>query len=231
MAGNDHTGGRQELNGLRMFGRSPLLDGAQRYWEGLRKGGTLPRRTALDPSDMTPFLSHAMVLDRVRPGTIRVRLGGRVMQQLMGMDVRGLPVRAFFDLADRDRVVQMIEQVFATPATLELDLISEADSGMVTARILVLPLLDEAGQVSKALCVTVTDKVVTDPPRRFSLTNGTLVPLSRVRGSAEPARIPAPLPPAPLPETQLPQDISGFAETATPFEAKPSAVPWLRVVK
>lgn len=213
------------IEGLRTVRESALLEQAWRYWTSQRKGGDLPRRASLDPKAMGPILGHAMVLDRARPGAVRVRLGGHVLTQLMGMEVRGLPVRAFFDIADRDRVMAHVEDVFETPSTLEFDLISDGRGGIVTGRMLILPLLDMTGDVTKALAVLVTDRVVADPPRRFQLTKATSLPVAGARIS--PSR-----PQRRMTDHHLPVEIeAGMAEDAAPFDAKPSSVPWLRVVK
>lgn len=219
--------GIRQFTGLRMTRRSPLLEETWRYWTSLRDGQDVPQRTALDPKAMSRILGHAMILDQVRHGTVRIRLGGNVMHQVLGMDVRGLPIRALFDLADRTRAVDLIEQVFDTPSTLELDLISEGAEGLVTGRMLVLPLLDAAGAVTKALTVMVTDRVVMDAPRRFAVTNATARPLT---GDTSPGTSDAPQRRAT--DHRLPVEImAGMAEDPAPFEAKPSPVPWLRVVK
>ncbi len=225
--GGGGSGGTLTLpGGLRMMRTSPLLSEALRYWTSLCHGGDLPRRADLDPARMTHILGHAMILDRVRPGSIRVRLGGHVLQSLMGMDVRGLPVRAFFDLADRTRVGALIEDVFDSPATLEMDLISDGPDGIITGRMILLPLLDTARRTTKALAVMVTDRAVTDAPRRFSLTHAVALPVHGAAAShgAMPDR---PLsPPVAAPETG-----HGLAERAEPYRTRPSPVPWLRVVK
>lgn len=236
MAGIDDLLGRKApdflsknlgIKGLKTMRRSALLEQAWRYWTAQREGADLPRRAALDPKEMGPLLGHAMVLDRVQPGAVRVRLGGHVMNALMGMEVRGLHIRAFFDPADRPQVLQKIEQVFEGPSTLELDLISETEDGLLTARMLILPLLDGADRVTKALAVTVTDRVPSDPPRRFQLTNATLVPVA-----GAPTRQ-ADLPRRRLFDHHLPVELqAGMAEEAAPFDAKkPARVPWLRVIK
>lgn len=219
------------IEGLRTMRRSSVLEQAWRYWTSKRMGADLPRRAALDPKAMGPILGHSMVLDRVQPGTVRIRLGGHVLHDLMGMDVRGLPVRAFFDVADRARMRDAMEQVFETPATLELDLISDGDHGLVTGRMLILPLRDAAGNVTKALATLVSDRMPTDAPRRFQLTHATILPVAGV-----PAR-PTPEPRRRLSDYHLPVEIQardmqpGLAEEALAFDAKPSSVPWLRVVK
>ncbi|CUH39592.1 PAS domain protein [Jannaschia seosinensis] len=228
MAGHDsETGGADRVRnftGLRMMRNSPILEETWRYWTSLRRGTAIPQRSTLDPSAMRLILGHAMILDRTRHGTTRVRLGGHVMQDLMGMEVRGLPIRAFFDLADRTRVCEQIEQVFEQPAKLELDLISEGSEGIVTARMLVLPLTDATGAVSKALTVMVCDRITRDAPRRFSLTKAQLTPLCEVAEADHPRRRHT--------DRALPHELTaGMAESAAPFEGRPSQVPWLRIVK
>ncbi|MGB3556658.1 MAG: PAS domain-containing protein, partial [Jannaschia sp.] len=109
--GSEYQSEVHDLMGERMTRKSPVLEEAWRYWSSLRSGNALPRRDALDPRAMSLTLGHSMILDRVRPGTVRVRLGGRVMNDLMGMEVRGLPVRAFFEVAQRDGAVDLVEQV------------------------------------------------------------------------------------------------------------------------
>lgn len=222
-------GAARNFRGLRMMRRSPLLDEALRYWTSLREGSDLPHRSALDPKEMRLILGHAMVLDRIRHGTVRIRLGGGAMERLMGMNVRGLPIRALFDLSDRTRAADLFEQVFDAPAMLELDLISEGPGGLVTGRMLVLPLRDAGGAVSKALTVMVTDRTV-DEARRFCVTNSTLLPLAPVNGPQTGPRRRHSDAPVPLPG-ELRAPLREMAEPGAAFEGKPSRVPWLRVVK
>ncbi|WP_179379572.1 PAS domain-containing protein [Jannaschia marina] len=223
------------LRGLRVVRSAPILEAAWRYWSAERPGAGLPRRTALDPKAMTRFLGHSMILDRTPGGTIRIRLGGAALNTLMGMEVRSLPVRAFFDIGDRAAVLDRLDAVFTAPATLELDLIAEGEASLVTARMIVLPLLDAAGEPTKALAVLVADRPVTEAPCRFRLTRDVLVPLDGAQAN-EPAPERDPRPRRRRTDYQLPVEITaGFAEPQTPYEAKPATdrttVPWLRVVK
>lgn len=214
-----------DLMGQRMMRKSPLLEEAWRYWSSLRSGRNLPLRDSLDPRAMSLTLGHSMILDRVRPGVVRVRLGGRVMNSLMGMEVRGLPVRAFFDVAQRARAIDLVEQVFAAPATLELDLVSQTDSGLTHARMLILPLQDRAGAVTKALSVIALDKFDPEPPHRFAILRERVNPLRRPTDSAF-ARLGA----SKLTESaaDLPMEL---AEGAEGYRPGPAPRPYLRVVK
>jgi hypothetical protein len=213
-AGTEHGAADiHDLTGARMTRSSPLLEEAWRYWSSLRPGTGLPWRTDLEPRAMRFILGHSMIVDRVRPGTVRIRLGGRVMCDLMGMEVRGLPLRALFDLDTRSRAVTLVEEAFATPATLELELTSDGPEGRIDARMLVLPLLDAEGRVTKALTCMALHGPACETPRRFALTRHLIHPLTDRAMPARPARA-----------APLPREIEAPA-------ARRTATPWLRVVK
>ena len=205
-----------DITGARMTRRSPVLEEAWRYWSSLRRDGRLPERAALDPGAMKLILGHSMVLDRVRPGSVRVRLGGRVPNALMGMETRGLPIRAFFDLMQRNRAIELMDRVFDERASLELDLSSEGDEAPLAARMMVLPLADRDGQATKALAVLVPDRVVSEGPRRFVIERHHLAPVLASLTDRSPG--------VPLAEA---------AEDQAPYMAAPQSdrAPWLRVVK
>jgi hypothetical protein len=173
-----------DLTGRRMERHSPLLEEAWRYWSSLRSGGALPERRTLEPRAMGLILGHSMILERGRPGLIRVRVGGSVLSRLMGMEVRGLPLRAFFAVAQRAEVTETVDRVFSDPATLEMRLAAVDATGPISARMLVLPLRDGAGGVDKALACLAVDRVDPAPPHRFTLERSFLSPL------APPARPP-----------------------------------------
>ncbi|WP_371153339.1 PAS domain-containing protein [Jannaschia sp. 2305UL9-9] len=206
-----------------MMRKSPMLEEAWRYWSSLRSGRNLPRREALDPRAMSLTLGHSMILDRVRPGTVRIRLGGRVMNSLMGMEVRGLPIRAIFDVAQRARAIDLVEQVFEAPATLELDLISRTDSAITHARMLILPLQDASGAVSKALTCIALEAFDPEPPHRFTILRDRLNPLSPTTGAWSQDRL--------LAQDAAQQPAMEMAEAGTPYTAAPRSRPYLRVVK
>lgn len=214
--GHVPNGGTHDALGDRMLRASPLLEEAWRYWSSLRPPHGLPRRADLDPARMQFILGHAMVVEHVRPGTVRIRLGGPVTEALMGMDVRGLPIRAFFDAPQRGEATRLFERMFRTPAALDLRLAPAGDHGEAcpdrpAARMLVLPLADRTGGVTKALATIATGARDVRPPRRFAITSHTLWPLHVTAGRPMGEKTPPPPP--------------GFAEAA------PGPVPWLRIVK
>ena len=212
-----------------------------RYWNALRVGTDLPARSDLDPRVIQTALANAFILDRTRPGTIRIRVAGGHMNDLMGMEVRGMPIRAFFDLLERRRLMDLVATVFTKPALLELDLVSNNRSGpIIEGKMLILPMRDAAGDVSKALGCLVTHGDIGQTPRRFRIQRDVVTPIAVTQT------------PKPAPA------MAGFSEPATSFEArptgaastpntgidrtpqiptdleaasKPGPVPWLRIVR
>ena len=74
--------------------RFAMLAEVRGYWEGLRKGSDLPRRDEIDPRGIVGALENTFLLERVAPGVARFRLAGMQLHDLMGMDVRGMPLTA-----------------------------------------------------------------------------------------------------------------------------------------
>ncbi|WP_071673288.1 PAS domain-containing protein [Nioella nitratireducens] len=162
------------------------------YWQGLRTGDALPRRRDVDPRALGPLLPYAFLIDRVRPQTLRVRLGGRHLTDLMGMDLRGMPLRALFDSPDRAQLVDMADRVFSTPAGLEAGLISESQCGAVlTGRMVILPLVGRSGAVDRAIGVLSTTGTIGLTPRRFRLCHTSLKPFQTQPTGPRPVRTPA----------------------------------------
>lgn len=159
---------------------APMLAQVQRHWAALRHGAPLPARADLRPDALGPALPCAFLVDRPRPGKLRFRLAGQNVCRLMGMDVRGMPLRAFFEIPDRKRLLEQAEGVFAGPATLMLRLISDAPGcAMLEAQMLLLPLRGRSGVVDCALGVMATDGPIGLPPRRFRIGHAALSPLDQ----------------------------------------------------
>lgn len=185
--------GAEQINLLtqRMKRRDPILAQLMTYWESLRVAGDIPRRGDIEPQALQDILSHAFVLDRLRPGTIRMRVAGQVLSDLMGMDVRGMPIRAFFDLSERRSLMERVEACFAKPALLELDLSVPLGGGReMDASMLILPLRDHESNVTKAIGCLALDGIVGFPPHRFKIRRQQLTPVSlmeteTVAGQAE----------------------------------------------
>lgn len=127
----------------------PVFEGlpqVRAYWEGLRDGGQLPQRAALDPRGLSGVLDRVFLGQRIGRGLVQVRVAGSALAEFSGMDVRGLPLSCLFAAESRERLSSLIESTLHTPSITELDLGSDrAAGGGLAARMLLLPLAEERG--------------------------------------------------------------------------------------
>ncbi|WP_254439142.1 PAS domain-containing protein [Ruegeria arenilitoris] len=161
---------------------SPIRQ-AEAYWTALLTGDGVPMRSQIDPRGLENILEYTFVLERIAPGLTRFRLAGSHLNKLAGMEVRGMPLTAFFEASARDRVKEVTEQVFSQPAIANLGLNSAGRMGRVQlhARMILLPLRSDLGDVSRILGVMVSDGAIGPTPRRFALSEDTLRPLTEVQ--------------------------------------------------
>jgi len=158
----------------RMHGaRAREVEAFRRYWSAMRKGGLVPRRSDIDPRGIEPLLAEAFVAERIAPGLARLRIAGNHLSDLMGMEVRGMPLSSFLLPADRDRLADLLVDVFDAPATIDLRLTAEARPGQapLTGRMVLMPLRSDLGDISRALGCLVTDGPLGRAPRRFAITS------------------------------------------------------------
>ena len=158
---------------------SPLRQ-AEAYWAGLRRGGEIPSRAQIDPRGLENILSQTFILERVAPGIARFRLAGQRVNELAGMEVRGMPLTAFFTIEARKTVSAALESVFDNPSIVEMELQTEATRlrGSRTARLILLPLRSDLGDVSRALGVLVAEGSAAKVSQRFSVNECDIRPVA-----------------------------------------------------
>lgn len=141
------------------------------YWEGLRVGGGIPSRTAIDPRGLTGALDRVFLAERIGAGLAQVRLSGTRVNELSGMDVRGLPLSCLFQSDTRTELSRVLEGVFQGPRAAELHLTARKELGRppLAARLLLLPLLDRAGNCTLLLGCIDTGGEIGRAPRRFDI--------------------------------------------------------------
>ncbi|WP_249275988.1 PAS domain-containing protein [Rhodobacter sp. JA431] len=166
------------------------------YWEGLRKGRDVPARAEIDPRGLESALEYAFILERVAPGMGRFRLAGMHLNDLMGMEVRGMPLTALFTPEGRKRVADATEAVFSGPSVAELVLTAEAGIGKpaMTARLILLPMKSDMGDVTRILgCLVAEGAGIGRTPRRFVVDAVHVEPVKQ--GQPTPAKMPSPVRP------------------------------------
>lgn len=157
----------------------PLITSVSRYWDSLRAGRLVPQREEIDPREIQNALSYSFILDRARPGSVRFRLSGMHLNDILGMEARGMPVRALCDVPYRQRFMEQVERVFETPSILEVELRADGGAeGPVRARLALLPLSTHGGEINRALGIFVCDSRVIDAPMRFATRGFAVTPLT-----------------------------------------------------
>lgn len=182
--------------------REAHLRAFRAHWESCRKGHDVPARTDIDPRRIAPLLAQTFIAERIAPGVIRLRIAGMRLSDLMGMDVRGMPLCSVIAPADRADFAMRLVDLFDGPAILRLDLHSRGGFGRpaLDATMMLLPLRSDLGDVSRALGCLVAHGPVGRPTRRFGIRRAETLPLGApatpfalIRGDA---RAPRPAPPA-----------------------------------
>jgi hypothetical protein len=183
-------------------GARPVADGCfsqvDGYWQSLCNGRIMPARSEVDPRILAGVLDRVFLLERLAPGLARFRLAGAHLSDLMGMEVRGMPVSCFFLPEARDAFAEALESVFSEPAKVDMWLTGprRLTGRTMAARLMLLPLRDAAGHVTRALGCLSASAVVGTPPLRFRIASDNRVALTGY-GRLPAQRDAAPRPDAP----------------------------------
>jgi hypothetical protein len=158
------------------------------YWELLRDGRLVPDRSEVDPRGFPGGLSQSFLLERIAPGLARIRVTGRHLCDLMGIDMQGLPLTSLFLPEARPGIIEILSAVFEEPAVARAKLSSPGGIGRRTldARLLILPLRDDQGDVTRAVGCLVAEGAIGRTPRRFTVDEfqcQTLIGYGRRHGS------------------------------------------------
>lgn len=174
-----------------------------RYWEHLREDAALPRQADLRPHDLAPVLDHVFTGQRIAPTHARLRSAGQQLTTLMGMEVRGMPLMALFAPESRHDAGRALESCLDRPAVVELALVGEAGlfRTPLSGRMLLLPLLDEAGAIAQVLGALEIEGKSGRKPQRLQIKEVTVraltsagTPAQAERHTPAPRKAPAPAP-------------------------------------
>ncbi|SMH55669.1 PAS domain-containing protein [Maritimibacter sp. HL-12] len=182
------------LTPLRRQARFPAIGTVESYWEGLRNGRLMPTRADVDPRGIAAVLEFAFMLEKIAPGLGRIRLAGLHLGEIMGMEVRGMPVTALFLPDARREMTRVLEAVLDEPAVVRLALRSEDGFRLepLEAQMILLPLRDETGRPTRILGALQSRGKIGRGPRRFSISDIETKPLIgdpfANRGPQDPAR-------------------------------------------
>lgn len=161
----------------------PAIAQVDAYWEGLRGGRLMPARAEVDPRGLENALEYALMLEYVASGVARVRVAGQHLSNLLGMEVRGMPITAFFEPSSRARISEVLDQVTRGPKVAELQISSAGGLGRpaIRSRLFLAPLSGEDVGHPRILGALQSIGSIGRTPRRFSLDD---VHLRRIVASA-----------------------------------------------
>ncbi|CUH88682.1 PAS domain protein [Phaeobacter sp. CECT 5382] len=190
---------------------------AEAYWTALRRGDDIPNRSQIDPRGLENILSQTFILERVAPGIARFRLAGQKVNEMAGMEVRGMPITAFFTPDARKQMSAALEQMFESPAIVEVELQTEPSRlrGRREARMLLLPLRSDLGDVSRALGVFISEGNPTSTSQRFGISSIEMRSVAKSADDTEFKAKPrgADTPNTDVPNTKAPNEVNAdFAE-------------------
>lgn len=142
-----------------------LVNGLHRRWAALTAPGQVPDRVLVTPEAIGVALPYAFIAERIAPGIARLRVAGRKVSDAMGGEARGMPLSYMFAPSARDEAGRALDRVFQAPATARLPLIMPRGLGRSALRgqMLLLPVADVTGQVTRALGAVVFEGDVTAP--------------------------------------------------------------------
>ena len=137
-----------------------------------------------------------------------------------------MPMSSFFAPASRETLTTVMEEAFEDPAVVDMTMAAERGIGkpVLEARMLLLPMTSDSGDVSRMLGCLVAKGEIGRHPRRFDILD---ISKRHLRKDTHHKMPPLPSPHAPRPTHLAP----GFAETAAPLDRTPQRdVPYLRLV-
>lgn len=175
------SGGSDQIN-------QGMIAEVRAYWEALRDGDALPRRDRVDPRGIAGALENSFLIERIAPGIARLRIAGMLYNDLMGMDIRGMPISCLFLSEARDRLKLELERVFHSPAIVTLDLLGERTLGRAAlrGRMQILPMLGRHDDSTLAIGCLEISGTPGRAPHRFSITNTGMELVQPPRTTAQP---------------------------------------------
>jgi hypothetical protein len=149
----------------------PAVAAVHDYWDRLRAGRAMPGRSEVDPREISAALAHAFIAEIVAPGVARLRVAGSHLNELLGMEARGMPLSVYVTGETRHELAEAIRQV-AQSARAQLPLRSDPGIGKpaLDGLLVLMPLRDRAGQPTRILGALETHGEIGRLPRRFRLT-------------------------------------------------------------
>jgi len=113
------------MNNYRTDTGFAALSQAESYWEALRGSRLVPKRSEIDPRGIEHALEYNFTLERIAIGMARFRIADSQLCNIMGMEVRRMPLSSFITPSRRETLGSVLEDVFQRPSACELKMLAE----------------------------------------------------------------------------------------------------------
>lgn len=189
------------LSGRRKAKADPARAAVETHWREIGGSSAVPRRDDIDPSYMIDALDSILLIERIAPRQARIRIAGQRVSDLLGMDLRGMPLSCLISPPSRAWLGDSIEKLFDGPAIVELGLAGPRTAlrTRLTAELVMLPLTDKSGAVTRALCYVALPEKPPVAPLRLDISGERQIGVAL----AEPL---AAAPPAPTAAAEVPAE-------------------------
>lgn len=149
------------------------------YWHSLRRNGSVPLRADVTADAIYKVLDYAFLVERLAPEMARFRLVGQHLIDLMGMELRGMPLCSLINQDSRKQMCKVTETVFRAPQIAELKLSARSGPGSskMSGSMLLLPLKSDLDDVTRALGCLVSEGTIGIGPQRFDLAGAKFTPV------------------------------------------------------
>ncbi len=149
----------------------PAIAQVEAYWDALSCGHLVPARADIDPRALETALGNSFIMECIAPGVARFRLAGNHLNDLMGLEVRGMPLTTVFLPQARRQIGQLIENTCTSPAITEVCMTAPAGFGRpaLKAKMLLAPLTDDYGKINRILGCLQSVGDIGRHPRRFEI--------------------------------------------------------------
>lgn len=183
-----------------------MLSSLKSYWDRLRAGRVAPYRAEIDPRQFEGALENTFIVEKIAADTMRVRLAGTKVCEMMGMEVRGMEPGALIQEADRVRFERLLNVVMNEPAVVELKLAAPNRAGTYRAKMLLMPLRSDFGDITRVIGCTSGEGDLFAAPLAFAIEDVAVTPVEPSQSAETRAAMPgfadaqadfAPAPPAP----------------------------------
>ena len=132
----------------------------------------------LRADDLNPYLPNIFIADKIAPGLVQIRTAGTGITASLGMDPRGMPLSALFRTQARATPATAVYGTLDTPEVTRLTLqAARPFMPIITAKMLLLPLLDDLPEFSRIFGVLASYCDAADDRPRFKITQTQNYPL------------------------------------------------------